>query len=190
MANWTDTTLKVVLPTDRKDKFLSYFNSDVRFFARTGIDSYDTEESSDGKITTLTIHCSCAWSCDSCWSEDGYVADTVTGGAISMYQAVKECDVIKLIAQSIEPGVGIEELVTYGYGDSAVYFESRDWWDCDMENTYPDDFVDELSNIYADRKMKEEKAKRNKGKKIPPTDPKKKLYVNPDSLNKQNIYTK
>lgn len=132
MPNYTDTNFVVVLPRDKKDKFLSYFSdwdnpeskpvSDI-MLARTWLNSCTEKESGPGLIE-LDIVCTCAWSIISCWI-DGYPQER-PGDRRTMEQVCLECDVVSLEGQSIEEGLGFREEFSWKHEEKVFWYECHD----------------------------------------------------------------
>ena len=122
MANWTESTMNVILPSKNVKKFLDLFSNDDHYFARTDL-IFDDEEVGDNGISRLDIDFTCAWSVWSCMFE-GYPQGS-GGQCPTLEEVCKELDVLHLTVYSTEPGIGFIENIEYTH-EYGMNYESHD----------------------------------------------------------------
>ena len=124
MANYTESSMSVILPTTKVDDFIKLFISkggdDERLtFSRTYLINMLVDVQNKD-LTLLRIDFECAWSIYSCLLEDNAEHP-------NLRDVVKDFDVQKMVIYSKETGIGFEESVIYNKDeDEELQYESRD----------------------------------------------------------------
>lgn len=136
MANLTETTVAVVLPSENFTKFMEAFpGCDEYYNARkkratlecnfVAMVEYDT----NAMNTYYKFDIECKWTIRNLiyptFEKSKVLGYTYTESRTSLKELCEECGVIKLIIHSIEPGAGIEEMIEYDKGDDGVTYTSR-----------------------------------------------------------------
>lgn len=138
MANICSGSIKVVLPTDKREDFLSHFSLDYcedidveESQQQTNLEIVDVEEeklSNNGKFISITFSFECRWSVES--ANLKRTEDTET--FITFKTLFKECDVRHFYLKDKETGVGFEEQIDYHKDkksdDVNISLECRDYW--------------------------------------------------------------
>ncbi len=146
MPNWAMGECSAVLPTRNVEKFKSYFLSQTaeenedkkKYFARTFVDNVDGETNRKG-MTLLHVSFYCAWGIYPCMVE---IPDDPK--CIKMEDAIKECEVKRLIVHSYEKGMGFEESLVFDRDEgNEVLFESRDLYKDPWNEFLDEDDMDE-----------------------------------------------
>lgn len=139
MANICSGSIKVVLPTEKRDEFLSHFcfehGSDYYDYIKeskqqTNLSIYCVEEklSANAKFVSLTFCFDCRWSVRS--AQLDYMKDTET--FITFETLFRKCDVRHFYLKDQEPGFEFEEQIDYHKDkmsdDINISLECRDYW--------------------------------------------------------------
>lgn len=143
MANLCYGSIKVVLPLDKRNEFLSHFDLDfkddkvVKSKRQTNlrlISLNDEMVSKNEKFVQLEFDFECGWSVQSA-SLDLSDSDKF----ISLKTLFKECDVRVFYLEDEEPGFEFEEQIEYVKDDEAeeinIPIKCRDYWP-DASNYY------------------------------------------------------
>ena len=124
MANYTESSMSVILPTTKVDDFIKLFISkgedDERLtFSRTYLINMLVDVQNKD-LTLLRIDFECVWSIYSCLLEDNAEHP-------NLRDVIKDFDVHKMVIYSKETGIGFEESVIYNKDeDEELQYESRD----------------------------------------------------------------
>lgn len=136
MANYTETTVAVVLPSENFNQFMSAFQSSKEYhMAKVKPATLDgwfdntIDYSTNAMNTYYKFDMHCKWTINNLIYpsdvRESAFGHTYTERRISLWNLVKQCGVIKLCIHSIEPGCGIEEMITYEKGDEGLTYASR-----------------------------------------------------------------
>lgn len=124
MANYTESSMSVILPTSKVEEFVKLFitrgdDEERVTFSRTYLINMLVDVQNKD-LTLLRIDFECAWSIYSSMLEDN-------GEHPNLKKVVKDFDVHKMVIYSKETGIGFEESVVYCKNeDEELQYESRD----------------------------------------------------------------
>lgn len=124
MANWTETTLRVLLPKTKEDLFVSFFESRLMEKpAACNLDGIIQTINEDETSIELELPLACRWSVEGTLVN---LPDEDKKSYTDFLDIAKLCDVTEAYMYSKEPGINFEEMFVYHAGDEKITVYSRD----------------------------------------------------------------
>ena len=123
MANYTESTMTVILPINKVKDFEKLFikqsnDDETSTFYRTYLNRFSIEDVTEEEAL-LKVEFECAWSVYACMIEDNEDYP-------KLEEVIKEFNVRELIIYSRETGVGFEESVFYESKGQEMVYDSRE----------------------------------------------------------------